>query len=143
MDCEKFDEVIELAFNNYGPLSVNVQLLSVTDKKTPTPPGDWYSVTLEVEPVVSEPHPRADTWYYGGLMICRTEPAPLGIRPIEKDQLIGCSEAVKKLPSNFPLDKASVELSWVLSPSVDEPLYHFHYSNKSHSVGAYSGEVKN
>ncbi|MDY6783257.1 MAG: hypothetical protein SW833_12060 [Cyanobacteriota bacterium] len=143
MDCEKFDKVIDSAFGNYGPFGVNVQLLSVTDKKTPIPPGNWYSVMLEVESITAKPAPHVDIWQYGGLITHESGPVPLGMRPIEKDKLIGCGEAAKKLPPDFPLDKASGELSWVLSPSVDEPLYHFHYGEKSHSVGAYFGKLKN
>lgn len=142
MNCESFDEVIKLAFSNYGPLGVDVQLLSVTDKSTPTPPGDWYSVTLEVEAVIAKPEPYADTWYYGGVISHKTGPVPLGIRPINQDKLIGCGEAAKKLPPGFPLKKASGELSWPLVPSVDEPLYHFHHGEASLFVGAYSGDLK-
>ena len=105
--CENFDEVINLAFSNYGQLGVNVQLLSVTDKKTPTPPGNWYSVTLEVEPVTADPHPRADTWYYGGKTRHTSGSVTLGIRPINKDKLVGCCSAAKKLPPGFPLEEAS------------------------------------
>lgn len=85
---------------------MNVQLLSVTDKKTPTPPGDWYSLTLEVEPVTADPHPRADTWYYGGKTRHKSGPVPLGIRPINKDKLVGYCEAAKKLPPRFSLRRS-------------------------------------
>ncbi len=121
---------------------MNVQLLSVTDKKTPTPPGDWYSVTLEVEPVTADPHPRADTWYYGGKTRHTSGPVTLGIRPINKDKLVGCCSAAKKLPPGFPLEEASGELSWPVLPSVNEPLYHFYHGDVSIAVGAYSGDVK-
>ncbi|HBL14627.1 MAG TPA: hypothetical protein DD379_25205 [Cyanobacteria bacterium UBA11162] len=142
MNCERFDEVIRNAFSNYGPIGVSVQLLSLTDKKTPTPPGDWYSVTLEVEPVTAEPYPYAETWYYGGVISHEKGRVPLGIRPIDKDKLIGCCKAAEKLPPGFPLKEASGELSWFLTPSVDEPLYQFHHGQALCVVGAYSGEVK-
>ena len=139
MNCETFDEVIKLAFSNYGSLNINVQLLSITDQKTPTPPGDWYSVTLEVEPVTADPHPPADTWYYGGKTRHKSGPVPLGIRPINKDQLVGCCEPAKKLPSGFPLAEASGELSWPLVPSVHQPLDQFYHGEASIAVNGELG----
>ncbi|HLP89939.1 MAG TPA: hypothetical protein VK184_15285 [Nostocaceae cyanobacterium] len=142
MNCEKFDEVIKIAFFNYGQFGVKVELLSVEDKATPTPPGNWYSVSVKVEPVTTQPDPVMETWYYGGVIRHETRPVPLGIRPINKDKLIGACKAAEQLPVGFPLPEASANLSWPLTPLVDEPLYTFYHDDISISVGAYSGQVK-
>jgi hypothetical protein len=142
MNCERFDKVIKTTFGNYGAIGVDVQLLSVKDKATPTPPGDWYTVVVEVTPVTPKPDPHADVWYYGGLISHHSEPVPIGIRPIDKGKLMGCCNAAKKLPVGFPLDKASGELYWPLYPTIDEPIYIFHYKDAVCSIGAYTGDIK-
>lgn len=140
MNSKAFDEVIETTFGNYGPLGVAAHLLSAKDTWTPTPPGDWFSVTVEVTPVVPEPHPVADTWYYGGVTEKETGPVPVGTRVINKDKLIGARRAAEKLPKGFPVEEASCELYWPLVPGVDEPNYVFHHDETVAAVGAYSGK---
>ena len=141
MNSEAFDAAVENTFGNYGPLGVDAQLLSVKDTCTALPPGDWVSVTVEVTPIVPEPHPLADTWHYGGITQKETGPVPLGTRAINRDRLITSSEAAERLPEGFPLAEASCDLYWPLVPGVDEPTYTFHHDEGVVSVGAYSGQL--
>lgn len=139
MNVERFDQSIEDAFQHYGPLGVDVRLLSVRDTATPTPPGDWISVTVEVTPVVQHPMSHADTWHFGGVITVTSGPVPLGVRPIDRERLIGAAAAAKQLPLGFPLKEASGDLFWPLVPGVNEPAYHFTAGHVSIAVGAYSG----
>jgi hypothetical protein len=139
MNCEAFDRDIEITFGHYGPIGVSVQLLSVRDDATPTPPGNWISVTVAVAPIIPPLHYRADTWNYGGVISHSSGPLPLGIRFIDRTRLIGAVEAAKKLPIGFPLEQASGTLFWPLVPGASEPAYHFSVDDLTISVGAYSG----
>lgn len=141
MNPEKFDDVINIAFSNYGPIGVDVQLLSVQDRATSTPPGDWYAVTLEVTPVVQSPEPHADTWFYGGLIHKETGAVPLGVRPMKKNKLIGAVSAAQKLPPGFPLQEAGCELFWPVMFGSNEPIYVFHTDQTVIRIGAYNGEL--
>lgn len=141
MNVESFDKDIEITFSHYGPLGVNVQLLSVRDTATPTPPGDWISVTVVVSPVVPNPVRHADTWNYGGFISHQSGPVPLGVRVIDRTRLIGAVAAARQLPPGFPLQEASGDLYWPLVPGVNEPAYHFTAGDTSIAVGAYSGAV--
>jgi hypothetical protein len=141
MNVESFDQDIDATFKNYGPLGVSVHLLSVRDTATPTPPGDWISVTVAVAPVAPPFSYHADTWNYGGVISHTTGPLPLGVRFIDRTRLIGAVAAAKKLPPGFPLQQASGDLFWPLVPGVNEPAYHFTAGETSIAVGAYSGRV--
>ena len=148
MNCEAFDKDIEITFEQYGPLGVNVQLYSVNDQATPTPPGDWISVTVVVTPVVPQPIPHTDTWYYGGVISHTSQQGrPLGVLPIDRSRLVGACKAVAALPAGFPVAEASCSLYWPLVPGAGEPGYHFTASAGRSDmlviVGAYSGKILN
>lgn len=139
MNCEAFDSDIQLTLQQYGPLGVEVKLISVQDRATPTPPGDWIAVTVGVAPVVPNQVWRADTWHYGGVLSTSAGPLPLGVRFIDAARLIGACAAAQKLPDGFPVKEAACDLYWPLVPGVDEPAYHFHAVDEYVSVGAYTG----
>lgn len=146
MNCKSFDECIALTFEKYGPLGVHVQLYSASDRATPTPPGDWTSVTVVVTPVVEHPVPHTDTWYYGGIISHTTHPgAPLGVLPIDRERLVGACTAFEAI-GDFPAN-ASCDLFWPLVPGADEPAYTFSATQGGAHlvarVGAYSGKVLN
>ncbi len=141
MNCTEFDKCIELTFEQYGQLGVNVSLLTVLDRHSLTPPGDWIQVSVEVIPVVPHPKPVADTWYYGGVISKETGPVPIGIRMINRNQLVGSERAARALPEGFDLRDANANLSWPLTPECPEPMYFFYNQMVSYSVGAYSGEI--
>lgn len=144
-NCKKFDKDINAAFKNYGPIGVDVKLLSVTGKPIPVESGYCCDVMLRVAPVVPHAQAVADTWHFcGGLIYKTTGPVPLGIRVINKDKLIGCCKAaaiVKKIDPKFPIGKATVKLYWVLYPGCNEPYYYFIYGDKHYTVGAYTGKL--
>jgi hypothetical protein len=148
MNCEAFDQDIEATFKHYGKLGVNVELYSVNDRATPTPPGDWISVTVVVTPVVPHPIPHTDTWYYGGVISHTShQGAPLGVLPIDRNRLVGACKAVAALPDGFPVAEASCSLFWPLVPGSNEPAYNFTASAGTSDmlviVGAYSGKILN
>ncbi len=141
MNCEMFESCIDDAFKNYGEIGVEVDLLTVADKHTETPPFDWVDVTLRVAPVVPHPEYRAETWHYGGLISVTTGPVPMGIQVIDREKLISCCEAAKKLPPGFPLSEAHGSLYWAVNPECKEPIYVFQAGETSITVGAYTGTV--
>jgi hypothetical protein len=141
MNCEMFDSCISDGFDQYGKIGAHVQLLTVRDSSTPTPPYDWISVTLEVTPVVPNPIPYADTWYFGGVIRVERGRVPLGVRFIDRRRLIGCCEAAKKLPPGFPLPEASGGSLWPVCPGCHEPFYRFQHDSLCIDVGAYTGRV--
>ena len=148
MNCEAFDRDIQITFKHYGPLGVDVQLYGVNDRATPTPPGDWISVTVVVTPVVEHPVPYTETWNYGGVITHTSQPGvPLGVLPINRERLIGACKAVEKLPKGFPVKESSCTLFWPLVPGADEPAYHFTASLGTSDVlvivGAYTGKILN
>ena len=144
-NCMKFDEDIKAAFSNYGPIGVDVKLLSVNGRPISIEPGYCCEVMLRVQPVVKDPKATADTWHFcGGLIYKTSGPVPVGIRVIDKDKLIGCCMAAKivlKKDPKFPVDKATVNLYWVLYPGCIEPYYYFIFGDKYYSVGAYTGKL--
>lgn len=141
MKCEQFDEVRQLAMANYGKLGVKAEILSEEDQHVSQPPFDWLSVTVKVTPVVPNPQPWAEEWFYGGVIEHIRKPVPLGVRPIDNQKLIPCCEAAKKLPVGFPLPDASGSLFWPLVPGADEPFYRFSVGETTIDIGAYTGKV--
>ena len=141
MNPERFDQVIGITLSHYGPIGVDVELLSVKDRATPTPPNDWYQCMVEVSPVTMTPTTHADTWNYGGVISHTTGPVPLGIRTINQNKIIKATEAAQKLPPGFPLNEASCNLYWPLVPGCNEPLYSFHTDQTLINIGAYTGKV--
>ena len=141
MNPERFDEVINLSLAHYGPIGVEASLLSVRDRHSPQPPGEWYTVVVEVEPVTAQPTPYAETWNYGGLISHERGPVPLGVRTINAKKLIGAVKAAKELPPGYDLKKASANLSWPLVPNLSEPLYSFLLNDSVFNVGAYTGKT--
>ncbi|HEX3043470.1 MAG TPA: hypothetical protein VHY08_01845 [Bacillota bacterium] len=142
MKCEQFDEVRNLTMAKYGGVGVKVELLSESDHHVPTPPGDWLTVTVKVTPVVPNPEPWAEEWYYGGFLHSTKKPVPLGVRPIDNQKLKSCVEVAKNLPIGFPLPEASCNLFWPLVPSVTEPLYQFVHGETVINIGGYTGEIR-
>jgi hypothetical protein len=143
-NCVRFDSDIQQSFKHYGPIGVNVELLCVVGRPIPVESGYCCDVTLRVVPVVKDPTARADTWHFcGGLIYKTTGQVPLGIRIINKDKLIGCCKAAdivaNKFPG-FPVDKATVNLYWVLYPG-SRPCYFFVLDDISHAVDAYTGKI--
>jgi hypothetical protein len=148
MNCEAFDKDIRATFEHYGKLGVHVQLYAVNDQPTPTPPGDWISVTVVVTPALFSPIPHTDTWYYGGAISHTSHPgAPLGVLPIDPSRLVGACKAASVLPSQYPVDLASCNLHWPLVPGSQEPTYTFvapvNVTEVMLIVGAYSGKLLN
>ena len=149
MNCEAFDQAIEHAFGHYRKLGVNVQLLSVQDRPIFIEPGDLITVVLEVTPVVKDPVPHTEIWHFSGVIRLTTQPGvPLGVRPIQRERLVGACravEAIRRVPGEFPIEQATCELFWPLVPGVNEPLYTFTASLDTEDlvavVGAYSGKV--
>jgi hypothetical protein len=146
-NCVRFDSDIQEAFKHYGPIGVNVVLLSVVGRPISVEPGYCCEVKLRVTPVVKDPKAKADTWHFcGGLIYATTGEVPMGIRIIDMDKLIGCckaSDIVKGKFPEFPVEKATVKLYWVLYPSCTEPYYYFVLGDEYHTIGAYSGKVYN
>lgn len=142
MNCESFDKDIQITFAKYEPvLGVTVKLLSVKDRHSPQPPYDWIDVMVEIAPVVQNPEWKAVTWHYGGLISSTISPVPIGIRPIDKDKLIGACTAAKKLPVGFDVASANCDLVWPVYYKALEPIYSFYNEEVCFRVGAYTGKL--
>jgi len=140
--CEAFDQDIDNTLKEYqGRLGINVSLLTAHDQHVSTPPYDWIQVTVMVSPVVPNPQPWAETWYWGGVIQHVRGPLPVGIRAIDNDRRISACDAAKKLPPGFPLAMASGSLFWPLYPDSKEPSYIFIAGDSTVVVGAYSGKT--
>jgi hypothetical protein len=146
-NCARFDNDIQQSFKHYGPIGVNVELLSVVGRPISVESGYCCEVMLRVAPVVPHPKAEADTWHFCGCLIYKTTgQVPLGIRIIDKGKLIGCCKAADIVKDKFPgfqADKAEVKLYWVIYPSCTEPYYYFVLGDKLHTIGAYTGKVYN
>ncbi len=143
MNCEEFDKDIDRVFNHYGNFGVEVKLLYVKAYPTAVAPGFYCEVMVWVKDVYPGSPAKADTWFFSGIAYHRSGPVPAGICLLEKDKLIGCCNAAKKLPPGFPLAQSTVTLVQALTASADnqEPCYYFEYKGTRHAIGAYTGKI--
>ena len=141
MDCDTIDSAIELVMSQYGPIGVSVRLLSVNDTHSLAPPYEWVSVSVAVAPVVPDPEWRQDTYYLGGVIQRETHEVPVGLRRIDRDLLLPCSEIVTKMPDGFRVDLASAQLFWPLVVGLDEPIWVIQWEDTVYQVGAYTGHL--
>jgi len=140
MDCDSIDGAIDSAFGQYaGRLGVSVQLLSVIDSHTETPPYEWIAVELGVAPVIPDPTWGVERWQFGGLITNETGPMPLGVRLIDRERLIPCSEIARRLPLDYRVDLASAHLFFPLVPTLEEPVWVIDWNGATFEIGAYTG----
>jgi len=141
VNCDTIDDAIAYTMQQYGPIGVSVNLMIVTDTHSDFPPYEWVSVTVAVAPVVPDPEWRLDTWYFGGIIHRESHGMRLGIRMIDQDKLLPCSEIVKLLPPGFRVDWASCELFWPVVAELDEPIWVFQWGEAVIEIGAYTGKI--
>lgn len=141
MNCERFDQAIEAAFQNYGRFGVNAQLMWARDTRSDNPPYDWYQVCVRVTPVTENPHPYDEIWNYGGVITHERTAPRIGIRTINRNNLRTACEAAKQLPTGFNVEKADCNLFWPLTPACPEPFYAFTTDNHCCNIGAYTCKV--
>ncbi len=142
MNCDSIDGAIDSAFEQYeGRIGVSVQLLAVVDSHAEAPPYEWISVELGVAPVVPDPVWSVERWHFGGLITHETGRMPVGVRLIDRDQLLPCSDIVALLPLGYRVDLASAHLFFPLIPTLDEPIWVIDWNGATFQFGAYTGTL--
>ena len=120
---------------------MSVKLLAVVDSHTEAPPYEWVSVELGIAPVVPDPVWSVETWHFGGLITKETDRMRLGVRMIDRDQLLPCSDVVALLPMGYRVDLASAHLFFPLVPTLDEPIWVIDWNDATFQIGAYTGTL--
>ena len=140
MNCDSIESSIEYALAQYeGRVGTTVRLLSVIDEPAEPAPGDWIAVSVGLAPLVPNPVWSLQTWHFEGTVTQETGAMPLGVRLIEREQLLPCSRIVSSLPDGFRVDLASAQLYFPLVPTLDEPIWVIRWNDATYEIGAYTG----
>lgn len=141
MNCDAFDQNIDLTLQHYREADASVKLLAVQSAATTIPRFEAMSVMVGVTLFRAGLPGYAETWHYGQSLSRTTEARPSGMRGIDRSRLIGVCAAGRCLVDDAALRHAAVELYWPLLPAVCEPTYHLQIGRAALVIGAYSGNL--
>lgn len=139
MNCQSFDNRIQLALGHFKKLGTTAELLAVDDRWTEH--GEWTRVQVLVTTMDKGLTIHAEDFRYGGVESHERVPVPLGVRGFDAERLVGSERASHILPPGFPLDKANCALVWPTTHKDTEPRYIFMFEDVMLSVGGFSGQM--